>query len=125
MRPVKEWIGSSPTAKIPDRVKRRIWLRENGKCYLTGRKINVGDKHQFEHEIALVNGGEHSESNIRLALDAPHKLKTKSDLAEKAKVARLFNAHHGIKKPKSNLSNSPYKRKIGGQVVWKDTGEPV
>lgn len=57
-RAVPEWIGATPDTPIPKRVKDRIWLREGGRCYLTGRKIQIGDAFEFEHVIAITLGGE-------------------------------------------------------------------
>lgn len=103
-RSVDEWVGKSPDSKIPTRVKLRIWQREEGRCYLSGKKIMPGDGFQYEHVIALCNGGENRESNIKLALTAKHKEKTARDVKEKSKVARVRAKHLGIAKPKSALS---------------------
>lgn len=102
-RTLKEWIGASPDTPIPPRVKLRIWTREKGRDYLTGRKILKGDKFEFEHKIAIINGGQNRESNIFLALRDKHKEKTKADLAEKSRVAAKAKADLGIK------SESPRK----------------
>lgn len=126
-RAVPEWIGKTPDTPIPPRVKLRIWEREGGRCYLSGRKIMPGDAFQYEHVIALCNGGENRENNIRLALSAPHREKTAKDVAEKSKVARVRAKHLGIKKPSrfAGARNSKFKKKIGGAVVNRETGEEV
>jgi 5-methylcytosine-specific restriction endonuclease McrA len=99
-RAVPEWIGATPDAPLPKRVKDRIWLREGGRCYLSGRKIQVGDTYEFEHVIAITLGGENRESNIRLALKAPHAEKTKADVKTNAKVRRI-RMKHAVTWPKS------------------------
>jgi hypothetical protein len=38
----------------------------------------AGDKWQLDHIVALINGGEHRESNLAPILDAEHKAKTKA-----------------------------------------------
>jgi 5-methylcytosine-specific restriction protein A len=121
-RTVDEWIGSSPDAAIPPRVKLRIWERCGGKCHLTGHKIRPGDAYDFDHIVALCNGGEHRESNLAPALRAKHREKTAADVAEMAKIDRLRKRHLGLvpKKPRSNLV-----KKLNGQVVYRDTGLPV
>jgi 5-methylcytosine-specific restriction enzyme A len=96
-RAVKEWIGKTPDTKAPPRVLRRIFERENGICYLSGRKITPADKWQGDHKIAIINGGENRESNLFPALADKHKEKTKRDLAEKAQVAALANSHLNIR----------------------------
>ena len=100
MRSVPEWIAKHDDQAIPRLVKLRIWARCDGKCYLTGRKIMPGDAYEFEHIIALCNGGQHRESNIAIVLSAPHKEKTARDRKEKAKVDRIRLRHLGIVKPR-------------------------
>jgi 5-methylcytosine-specific restriction enzyme A len=95
-RSVPEWRGKTPDTPIPARVKLRIWEREGGRCYLTGRKIQPRDAYEYEHVIALSCGGEHRESNIRLALKEPHKVKSAKDLGTKAKIARVRLKHLGL-----------------------------
>jgi 5-methylcytosine-specific restriction protein A len=90
-----EWIGATDNAEIPRLVKLRIWEREGGRCYLTGRKIHPGDTYEFEHVIALECGGQHRETNIKLALTDAHKLKTAADHDVGAKIRRLHAKHHG------------------------------
>jgi 5-methylcytosine-specific restriction protein A len=102
-REVPEWIGRTPDTPVPPRIRRRIYDRCNGVCYLSKRTIRPGEAWELEHKIALCNGGENRESNLAPALVGPHKEKTKADLAEKSKVARVRNKHLGIK---------PAKRKI-------------
>jgi 5-methylcytosine-specific restriction enzyme A len=119
MRAVPEWIGKTDDEAIPTRVKLRIWSREGGRCSLTGRKIMPGEKYEFEHRIALCNGGEHRESNIVLVLAGKvHREKTARDVALKSKIQRIRAAHLGVKpKPSRGLSHPTLKRKVSGQVV--------
>lgn len=118
-RSVEEWIGSSPDAAVPPRVRLRVFERHNGQCYLTGRKIRPGDKWELEHVHALTLGGEHKESNLAPALKEPHKAKTKLDRELKAKLDRIRKKHVGIKS-KSRFAcskDSKWKKKISGEVV--------
>lgn len=97
-----EWIGKTADTPIPDHVKLRIWDREGGRCYLTGRKLRAGE-YDFEHVIALANwtgeGHGNRESNIRLAYRPAHREKTKQDRQDKAKSDRVRKKHIGIRKP--------------------------
>jgi 5-methylcytosine-specific restriction protein A len=95
-REVPEWVGKTPDTKIPDRVKLRIWPREKGTCHLSGRKIQPGDAYDFDHKVALCNGGTHSESNLFPALRDKHREKTAEDVAERAKIDRIRKKHLGL-----------------------------
>lgn len=118
MRSVNEWQGATDDAKIPDRVKVRIWTREGGRCSLTGRKIMPGEPFDYEHRIALCNGGRHAESNIVLVLRGKvHQAKTAADLALRAKTDRQAKKHLGITRPKGSLSHPTLKRTMSGWVV--------
>lgn len=97
-RSVEEWCGKSDDSAVPPRVKLRVFEKYDGICYLSGIKIRPGDKWELEHIVALINGGEHRESNMAPALVVPHKEKTKEDVKLKAKIARVRKKHLGIKK---------------------------
>ena len=97
-RSVPEWIGKSDDAKVPPRVRLRIFEREGGICHLSKRKIQPGEKWELDHIVALINGGEHRESNLAPALVQPHREKTRQDVAAKAKSARVRSKHLGIRK---------------------------
>lgn len=114
MRSRPEWIGATDDAKIPDRIKLRIWQREDGRCHITGKKIRPGYKYQFDHIKALAHGGEHRESNIGLALDAPHKVKSALERKQQAKSDRIRKRHLGFKKPAGR--KIPYRRFNGTPV---------
>lgn len=95
-RAADEWIATHDDQAIPPRVKLRIWERCAGRCSLSGRKIMPGEKFEYEHRIALCNGGAHREFNIVLALADAHKAKTRDDLAIKSKIARVKAKHLGV-----------------------------
>ncbi|UYQ71016.1 HNH endonuclease [Pelagibacterium flavum] len=98
-REVPEWIGKHDDQKVPDRVRLRIFDREGGMCHLSGRKIMPGDLWDLDHKVALINGGEHRESNLFPALRDKHRGKTALDVREKAVSARKRKKHLGIRKP--------------------------
>lgn len=101
MRAVAEWIGKSDNAKVPPAVRVRVFEKYEGRCYLSGIKIESGMAWDLEHILALCNGGEHRESNFAPALVAPHKDKTRADRGLKAKNDRVRKKHLGIKKPRT------------------------
>ena len=98
-----EWIGKSDDARIPPRVRIRVFERFAGICQLTGRKIMPGDEWDCDHAIALANGGEHRESNLRPVLRSAHREKTKADVAEKSRVNRKRAKHLGIRPEKPRI----------------------
>lgn len=99
-RAVDEWIGKTDDARVPPRVRLRIFNAHNGICHLSGRKIAAGEVWELEHIKALILGGEHRESNLAPALVEPHKRKTAMEMAVKAKIDRVAKKHLGINKPK-------------------------
>jgi 5-methylcytosine-specific restriction protein A len=113
-RAVPEWIGANASTPIPKRVKDRIWMREGGRCYLTGRKINaLKDAFQFEHVTPVgLDGSGNRESNIRLALTEPHAAKSKKDNARIDKADRTRQKHLGIwPPPKRKLQGRGFDRR--------------
>lgn len=110
-RKVPEWIGRTDDTPIPDHVKLRIFEREDGRCYLTGKKLSVGE-YDFEHVIALAlwagEGHGNRESNIRLAYRPAHREKTAADRAQQAKSDRIRKKYLGITRSKQSIPNRPF-----------------
>jgi 5-methylcytosine-specific restriction protein A len=113
MRTADEWIGRTDDARIPPRVRLRVFVRHNGICHISGRKIGPSDAWDCDHILALVNGGEHRERNLAPALRAKHREKTTRDVAEKARNDRVAKRHLGIKKPRTIRT----WRKFDGSIV--------
>lgn len=121
-RATPDWIGKTPDTPIPDYVKLRIWDREGGRCYLTGRKLRKGE-YDFEHVIALANwtGESHGnrESNIRLAYRPAHRAKTSQDRKAKADSDRVRKKHVGITKSRNPIPGSRasgVRKRMNGDV---------
>lgn len=122
-RAVEEWRGKTDDTPIPPRVRLRVFERFGGICQETGRKITPADEWDCDHTIALVNGGQHRESNLRPVLREAHRAKTAQDVAQKAKDARVRQKHLGIKKRKAIIPGSkasPWKRLVGGGTVRRE-----
>ena len=107
-RAVTEWIAKHDDEAVPPRVRARIFLRENGICSISGRKIGPADQWDLEHRIALCNGGEHREFNLFPALRDKHREKTKEDVAIKSKIAKIQNRHLGLKPKRKWPKRIPY-----------------
>ena len=98
-RAVEEWIGKTPDAAIPVRVRLRVFERYMGLCFLSGTKIMAGDEWDCDHRTPLHAGGEHRESNLVPALRKAHRAKTANEMHVKAKVERTRKKHLGIFPP--------------------------
>lgn len=120
-RQVEEWVGATPDSPIPLRVKLRIFERHKGICYLSGRKIMPGDAFDYDHIVALCNGGENRESNIAPALRDKHKQKTAADVAEKSRARKVKAKHIGLKPDSKHKipgsKGTKWKKKLDGSVV--------
>ena len=110
MRSLPEWIGKSPDAPIPSRVKLRIFERDKGRCHISGRLIRAGESWDADHIIALCNGGEHRESNLAPALADKHREKTKADVAEKADTYRIRAKHLGLKPTRQKIASRGFQK---------------
>src|SRR3954453_13465734 len=96
-RNLPEWIGATHDTPVPPRVKIRVFEAYGGRCHWSGRKITAGDPWDVDHVNALINGGENRESNLAPILRGKiHREKTKRDLSEKAKIARIRAKHLGV-----------------------------
>lgn len=130
MRTVEEWVGKTDDAKIPTRVRIRVFEKYNGTCYRSGRKILPGDKWDLDHVIAIVNGGQHRETNLAPILsDEPHKEKTREDRKLQSRNYKIRKRHLGLAKPKgrpmAGTKASGLKKRMDGTVIDRRTGKPV
>lgn len=121
-RSTPEWVGKSDDTPIPPRVRLRVFEAHGGICGLTGRKITPADQWDVDHTVALINGGENRESNLRPVLRAAHRVKTAEDVKLKAKVDRVRKKHLGISQAKATLAGSKaskWKRTIDGRTILR------
>jgi len=94
-RSLEEWVGSSPDAKVPSRIRDRVFIRAQGRCHLTGRKILAGERWELEHIKPLSMGGEHREANLAPALVIAHREKTSEEAGDRAKADRIRRKANG------------------------------
>ncbi len=119
-RTVDEWIGKTDDQAVPPRVRARVFEREGGRCWISGRKITPADKWDLDHRIALINGGEHRESNLFPALRDKHREKTAEDMALKKKGAAIRARHIGIKTKAKIQSRNTFKPYAGNTRQLRD-----
>lgn len=113
----------SPTRRL------RIFEAHGGKCALCGGKIDgVREPWIVEHLRALGLGGPDTDDNCGPAHAYCADAKThQQDMPAIAKAKRRKMKALGIRKPStfSTSRDSRFKSKIGGGVVYRETGEPV
>lgn len=112
-RAVKEWIGKTDDTPVPPRVKDRVFDKHGGICHISKRKIRDGEPWDAEHVVAIINGGQNRESNLAPALRDKHLIKTRQDVALKARNYRKRKSVRGIKKPRTITR----WRKFNGEIV--------
>ena len=112
-RTVEEWIASHDDQAIPARVKIRVFDRHNGCCVACTLPIVGKLRPAYDHTIAIINGGQHRETNLQLLCVPCHKVKTRADVAEQSVTARVRAKHLGIKKPRTIRS----WRRFDGTIV--------
>ncbi len=109
MRAQPEWIGKTDDTAIPPRVRLRVYMRHNGDCPKCDRKLVPGHW-ACDHIVALINGGEHRETNLQALCNSPcHSNKTALDVAEKSKVYRAAAKDAGIRKP-SRIKSAGFRK---------------
>lgn len=110
MRSTEEWIGATPDTAIPPRVKVRVLLKHDGYCAKCNRRLMIG-KWDCDHITALANGGENRESNLQpLCISPCHSDKTKADVAEKSKVARVRAKHLGLRPARQKIASRGFQK---------------
>jgi 5-methylcytosine-specific restriction enzyme A len=105
-RAVEEWRGRTDDTPIPPRVKDRIVQAQDGRCAHCAARFGPKVPPEFDHRIALINGGENVETNLEALCGLCHHTKSKRDVAQKAKDARVRQKHLGIKTKKALIPGS-------------------
>jgi 5-methylcytosine-specific restriction protein A len=119
-RRIEEWIGDHPDQRIPDRVKDRIFIRHNGKCYLTGRKLFKGE-YDFDHIKRLADGGQHRETNLAPIWRPKHREKTGEENSAGAKADRIRRKANGTwPKTKAPIRS----RGFSSTRLWQPNNNP-
>ncbi|MGM4997820.1 HNH endonuclease [Tardiphaga sp. 538_B7_N1_4] len=96
-----EWVAKNDDQAIPPRVKLRIFAAAGGRCEECTNLIVGKLRPEYDHRVALINGGAHAEHNLQLLCSECHKVKTRADVAEKSTMARKRTKAAGIKKKRT------------------------
>ena len=118
MRPVPEWQGKDDGTAIPPRVRLRVYTRFGGICQICFAQEKILGP-EFDHRVALINGGSNSESNLVPVHPKCHRIKSREDVAIKAATHRTQAHHLGIRKPRRPMPGSrasPFKIKMNRTV---------
>ena len=95
-RKVPEWIGKTADSKPPKSVLDRLFLKQGGRCALSGRKIMAGEVTHAVHIVPLKDGGQNREANLQLVLVDAHRAKTADENTARAKERRIRLKHAGL-----------------------------
>ena len=98
----------------------RLFDLHGGVCWLCDVVIDQKrEAWEVEHTLALALGGDNSDDNLRPAHVRCHKAKTAADVGKTAKANRQRNKYLGART--SRWPKSPYRRKVNGETVRRDT----
>lgn len=95
-RTVAEWIGKTADSKPPKSVTDRLFLKQAGRCALSGSKIMSRETAHVDHIVPLKDGGENRESNLQLVIAAAHRKKTSEENSARAKESRQRLKNAGL-----------------------------
>lgn len=120
-REVPEWIGKTDNSAIPPRVKDRIFARCCGRCQECMKPLDGINKPEFDHIIAIVNGGQHAEANLHTLCKPCHATKTKADVAEKSAVYQRRANHLGLAAPKRKIQSAGFRKAVPQRSATRPT----
>jgi 5-methylcytosine-specific restriction enzyme A len=114
-RAVEEWIGKTQDSRPPQSVIDRLFLKQGGRCAVTGGKFMAKETKHTDHIIPLKDGGENRESNLQLITVEAHREKTRAENSARAKERRQRLKHAGLwpKSARPIQSRGFPKRSIG------------
>jgi 5-methylcytosine-specific restriction protein A len=115
-RAIEEWVELDHDKPIPRRVKIRVADRADYRCKNCGVRIYRGG--QIDHVRALINGGEHRESNLQLLCRNCHAAKSNRDISEKSKIYQTKKRMAPVVREQSRWSKQYHALKAKGFNPW-------
>ena len=90
-------MTSAPPRPSMSKARRiRIFVKEDGRCYLCGDKVKIGQLFEVEHVIPWALSFDDSDDNLKIAHTVCHKtLKTGDDVKRIAKAKRQSGIEGG------------------------------
>jgi 5-methylcytosine-specific restriction enzyme A len=95
-RAVEEWIGKTPDSRPPKSVVDRLFLKQMGRCAISGRKFAAKEIAHTDHIVPLKDGGQNREKNMQLIAVEAHREKTRAENSARAKERRQRLKHAGL-----------------------------
>jgi len=118
-RKTPEWQGRTPDSKPPKAVIDRLFLRQMGRCAITGRKFMPGDVKHVDHIVPLKDGGQNRETNMQLVAEKAHREKTAAENSARAKEQRMRMKNNGTwpksKTPLRSRGFNPGRNRMMGE----------
>lgn len=113
-----EWFGKHDDHDPPPGIKRRIKASASECCEVCGIFVRYGG--QVDHTIALCNGGENRETNLRWLCKTCHGAKTAKDIKQKAADHKTQISLAGLKSKGRGWPKPKAKPKRGSWIAYKD-----
>ena len=114
-------VGTTPRRKLSPHRRLQVWERTAGVCVLCHQRIDgVRERWIAEHIRALELGGADELTNMGPAHARCAAAKTQDDHRRAGKAKRQKIHHigaHVAKHPMPFGKNSPWKRKLSGQII--------
>jgi len=120
-------MNRRPRSEFSKATKTAAWDRSGGRCEICTAKLFPG-RFIYDHVIPTALGGEATLENCAVICKACNAVKTSSDQSRISKARDVEEKHLGMRKPGGfprTYKGRPIKHKIGGGLVWRDSGEPV
>jgi len=127
----RTWTLPEPRERLTRKQFVELFMRQDGRCPECTQKLDIKGGRVVcvdEHVEPLWRGGSNELKNRELWCRLCSSDKTARETTERTDSYRVRDKHIGALKsdcPMNGGRNSPYKRKMNGRLVWRDSGEPV